>query len=204
MRLHRKRDVTTLLNAPETRHDFTTPAVRHLQLQLSMVVATVAMFAATLALNHWLFSRFEFAAGINWFYLPAGVRLLATLLFAEAGAVGLLLVSWAVDFLWFFPDDPERAFVGGILSTIAPYGLYLVARRAYGLQASLANLTPARLLLLALAYAITGPLLHHLYFAWRGQPDLVSGFVAMATGDFAGTLIVIYGVRALLRLASPR
>jgi len=169
-----------------------------------MVAATVAMFAATLALNHWLFSRLEFASGINWIYLPAGVRLLATLLFAEAGAVGLLLVSWAVDFLWFFPADPDRAFIGGIISTIAPYGVYLLARRAYGLQASLANLTPARLLLLALAYAVTGPLLQHLYFAWRGQSNLVSGFVAMATGDFVGTLIVIYGVRAVLRIAAPR
>jgi hypothetical protein len=178
--------------------------VRRLQLQLAMVAATVLMFAATLAINAWLFSRLEFAAGINWIYLPAGVRLLATLLFAEAGAVGLLLVSWPVDFLWFFPDDPARAFVGGIISTVAPYGVYLVARRVYGLDASLVNLTPRRLLLLAVAYAVAGPLLHHVYFAWRGQGDLVRGFIAMATGDLAGTLIVLYAVRVTLRVASPR
>ena len=169
-----------------------------------MVGATVAMFAAALALNHWLFARLEFSAGINWIYLPAGVRLLATLLFAEAGAVGLLLVSWPVDFLWFFPDDPQRAFVGGIVSTVAPYGVYLAARRFYGLQGSLTNLTPGRLLVLAVAYAIAGPLLHHLYFAWRGQPDLVAGFIAMAGGDLAGTLIVLYAVRATLRVVAPR
>ena len=169
-----------------------------------MVAATIAMFTAALAVNHWLFARLEFAAGINWVYLPAGVRLLATLLFAEAGAVGLLLVSWPVDFLWFFPDDPQRAFIAGILSTIAPYGVYRVARRFYGLQASLANLTPRRLLALAVAYAVTGPLLQHLYLAWRGHTDLLSGYVAMATGDFLGTLIVIYGVRALLRVAASR
>jgi hypothetical protein len=162
------------------------------------------MFAVTLIANDWLFSRLEFAAGINWIYLPAGVRLVATLLFGEAGAAGLLIVSWWVDFFWFFPDDPQRAFVGGIISTVAPYGVYVVARRVYGLQASLANLTPGRLLILAVAYAITGPLLHHLYFAWRGQTDLVPGFLAMATGDLVGTLIVIYSVRAVLRVAAPR
>lgn len=169
-----------------------------------MVAATVAMFTAALVLNAWLFSRFEFAAGINWIYLPAGVRLLATLLFAEAGAIGLFLVSLAVDFLWFFPDDPQRAFIGAVISTIAPYGVYLLARRFYGLRASLVNLTPTRLLLLAVAYAVVGPLLHHVYLAWRGQPDILRGFVAMATGDLAGTLIVIYGVRALLGVAAPR
>lgn len=169
-----------------------------------MVAATIVMFLAALTVNDWLFLRLEFAAGINWIYLPAGVRLLSTLLFAEAGALGLLLVSWLVDFLWFFPDDPQRAFISGIISAVAPYAVYLAARRIDGLQASLSNLTPRRLLVLAVAYAITGPLLQHVYFALRGQHDLVRGFVAMATGDLAGTLIVIYGVRAALRLASAR
>jgi hypothetical protein len=48
---------------------------------------------AMMAINEWLFTPFEFARGINWIYLPAGVRLLCTLLFAAAGAIGLLLVS---------------------------------------------------------------------------------------------------------------
>jgi hypothetical protein len=178
--------------------------VRTLQLQIAMVATTVVLFLAALAVNHWLFLRLEFAAGINWIYLPAGVRLLATLLFAEAGAVGLLLVSWAVNFLLFFPDDPQRAFIGGIISAAAPYGVYLIARRVDGLQSSLANLTPRRLLVLAVAYATVNPLLHHLYFAWRGQPDLITGFIAMATGDLVGTLIVMYAFRALLRVVSPR
>jgi len=178
--------------------------VRHLKLQFAMVAVTIVMFCVALAINHWLFARLEFAAGINWIYLPAGVRLLATLLFAEAGAVGLLLVSWPVDFLWFFPDDPQRAFVGGIIAAAVPYALYLVARRIYGLQASLANLTPRRLLLLAVAYAVAGPLLQNLYLAARGQQHVLAGFVAMATGDLAGTLIVMYGCRAVLHAIAPR
>ncbi|WP_427913212.1 hypothetical protein ACPWT1_21750 [Ramlibacter sp. MMS24-I3-19] len=179
--------------------------MRHLKLQLAMVAVTVALFALALAINHWLFARLEFAAGINWIYLPAGVRLLATLLFAEAGAVGLLLVSWPVNFLWFFPDDPERAFVGGVIASAVPYLLYLAARRVDGLHASLANLTPGRLLLLAVANAVAGPLLQHLYLASRGQAHLLPGFVAMATGDLAGTLIVLYGCRAALHaIARPR
>ena len=177
--------------------------MRHLKLQLAMVAATVVLFAIALAINHWLFARLEFAAGINWVYLPAGVRLLATLLFAEAGAVGLLLVSWVVDVVWFFPDDPARAFVGGVVAAAVPYALYLIARRVYGLQDSLANLTPRRLLVLATAYAVAGPLLQHLYLAARGEGHLMQGFVAMATGDLVGTLIVLYGFRAVLHFVAP-
>jgi len=169
-----------------------------------MVAATVVLFSAMLAVNEWLFRRFEFAPGINFVYLPAGMRLLCTLLFAEEGALGLLIVSWAVSFLLFFPGQFERPFFGGIIAALAPYLVYLLARWRYGLGASLANLTPRRLLVLVIAYSIASPLLHHLYFAWEGQPDLVRGFLAMFIGDLSGTLIVIYGLKAVLALAPPR
>ena len=168
----------------------------------AQIVATIVLFLAMLWLNDWLFQRLEFARGINYVYLPAGIRLVCTLLFAEDGAWGLLIASWLVDFLWFFPDDFERAFMGGILSTAAPWLAYRAARRYYGLDASLRNLTPRRLLVLALAYSIANPLLLHLWFAVRGQHDLLRGFAAMALGDLLGTLIVLYGLKGILALAA--
>ncbi|HYD77512.1 hypothetical protein [Ramlibacter sp.] len=171
-----------------------------LRLQIVQVIATMALFMAMLWINEWLFRSLEFAPGINWIYLPAGARLLCTLLFAEAGAIGLLIISWLVSFLIFFPHDPLRAFVGGILAALAPWLVYRGASWAWGLQASLRSLTPARLLLLALAYSIASPLLHHLWFALRGQDDLLRGFFAMFAGDLAGTLIVLYGIKGLLAL----
>jgi hypothetical protein len=174
------------------------------KLQLSMVAATIVLFLAALAANELLFTRLEFAAGVNWIYLPAGVRLLCTLLFAEAGAVGLLLVSWLVCFFYFFPNDPVRAFAGGILASAAPYGVYLIARHAYGLKASLTNLSPMRLLQCALMFSVASPALHHLWFAfYEHKPHLADSFVAMLTGDLAGTLIVLYGARWLLLRKRP-
>jgi hypothetical protein len=166
----------------------------------TQVLATIVLFLAMLWVNDWLFRRLEFAPGINWVYLPAGMRLLCTLLFAEAGAVGLLLVSWFVSFVFFFPDDPDRAFMGGILATLAPWLVYRGARAGYGFQGSLRNLTPGRLLVLALVYSVASPLLHHLWFAWRGQGDLLRGFLVMFVGDLSGTLIVLYGIKGLLAL----
>jgi len=173
-----------------------------LRLQAAMVLATIALFAAARALNEWLFRPLEFVPGIHFIYLPAGVRLLCTLLFAEAGAIGLLVVTWLASFLFVFPGQFERPFFGGILATAAPYAVYRLACWRYGLRASLANLTSRRLLVLALACSLAGPLLLHLYFAWRGQPDLLRGFTAMFIGDLSGTLIVIYGIKALLVLQS--
>lgn len=172
-----------------------------LRLQAAMVFATMAGFVLMVALNEWLFTRLEFARGINWIYLPAGVRLLSTLLFAEAGAVGLLLVSWLLCFFYFFPDDYLRSFMGGILATAAPYLAYRVARRAYGLEASLANLSPQRLLVCILGYSIASPLFHHIWFAMRGDDiDMLHSFTVMFVGDLCGTLLVVYAMKALLSI----
>lgn len=173
-----------------------------LALPLAQVLATVVLFGGMAWLNDRLFARLEFAPGIHFVFLPAGMRLLCTLLFGEAGAIGLLLVSWWVSFAW-FPQDFQRAFMGGILAALAPWLVYRVARRAWGFGATLRSLTPVRLLVLAVAYSLASPLLHHLWFAWRGQHDLLRSFVAMAIGDLSGTLIVLYALKAALALA-PR
>lgn len=170
-----------------------------LRLNVLMVISTIVLFLAVLALNELLFTRSEFARGINWVYLPAGVRLLCTLLFGAAGAIGLLLVSWAVCFLYFFPDDLVRAFMGGILASAAPYLVYLFVQRHWGLKKTLGNLTPQRLLLCSMAFSLASPLLHHLWFAF-GEPEreLLPGFIAMATGDFTGTILVLYTAKFIL------
>lgn len=176
--------------------------MRSVGLQARMVVATVAMFLAALWINDELFRRLEFVPGINWVYLPAGVRLLATLLFGEAGAVGLLIVSWLVGGLYFFPGDFPRAFAGGIAATVAPYAVYKMAQRFMGLQASLSNLTTRRLMVCALACAVASPLMHHLWFFLSGERgDLLRGFMVMFVGDLTGTFIVLYTGKALIGLA---
>jgi hypothetical protein len=116
-----------------------------LRLNLFMVAATMILFAIALAINEAFFTKLEFAAGINWIYLPAGVRLLCTLLFGEAGAIGLLLISWAVCFFYFFPNDPIRSFAGGILASAAPYLVYLGAGNAREPLAGTATVLRTRL-----------------------------------------------------------
>lgn len=179
--------------------------VHQTRFEVLMVLVTVVIFVGTLAVNEILFKALEFVPGINWIYLPAGVRLLALLLFAEAGAIGLLLASWIVCFFWLFPDDYLRSFVGGFLGAAPSYLCYRGAQAWFGIRPSLANLTPRRLLLCALAYAIASPLLHHIWFALHGDNvDLVRGFAVMFAGDLAGTLLVLYTAKAVLNMSATR
>ena len=169
-----------------------------------MVVTTMLAFVAMLAANEWLFTRLEFVPGINWVYLPAGMRLLCVLLFGNAGALGLLLVSWLVCFFYFFPDDYLRSFMGGVLATAAPFIANLVAQSTFGLRASLSNLSPGRLLLCIVLYSVASPLLHHIWFALHdGTDGLLRSFLVMFIGDLNGTLIVVYAMKGILSLLPP-
>jgi len=175
------------------------------KLPLAMVAATMVLFVTALGVNELLFTSLDFAPGISWIYLPAGVRLLCTLLFGGSGAIGLLLVSWLVCFFHFFPNDPVRSLAGGILASAAPYLVYLFARRWFGLRSSLVNLSPQRLLVCALAFSLASPLLHHLWFALYEHKDhLGYSFLVMASGDLGGTLVVLYAVRYVLLRFVPR
>ena len=71
-------------------------------------------------------------------------------------------------------------------------------------RSGLTNLTPARLLLCALAFSLASPLLHHLWFAlYEGKTGLLRSFAVMATGDFCGTVTVLYAAKFLLARMAP-
>jgi hypothetical protein len=168
-------------------------------LHLSMAVISAVLFLSVFVANEWLFNSqyFAFMPGVNWIYLPAGMRLLCTLLFGGAGAIGILVASWLTCIFYFFPDDPVRSVAGSIASALAPYLVYKLAQFQYGLQPSLVNLNPTRLLLLSAVYSLANPLLHHSWLFLNGEP-VGSGFFVMVLGDFLGTLAVLYTIKGAL------
>ncbi|MDB5839509.1 MAG: hypothetical protein JWQ23_1461 [Herminiimonas sp.] len=174
------------------------------RLNVSMVLGSSLIFLLSFLANQWLFTSSEFIRGINWIYLPAGIRLLCTLLFGAAGAIGVMITSWITCFFYFFPDDPVRSFIGGIISAAAPYLTYRLAQYAFGLRASLTNLTTGRLLFLILLYSLASPSLHHLWFLARNDDVSAAGYCVMVIGDLLGSLMVVYTMKMLLSFLPPK
>ncbi|MEM5425804.1 hypothetical protein [Paraburkholderia ferrariae] len=176
-----------------------------LRIHFWSIAATLIAFVASLWINQEVFAHTSFVRGINWIFLPSGIRLLSTLLVRADGFLGLLLAGLLTDFLYWFPHDPVRAIAGAILGSAALYLVYRFAREYYGLRASLTNLTPTRLLVLAVAYSVANPLLHHLWFALTGATEhFFESLFSMFVGDLAGTLIMLYAMKGLLALLPKR
>lgn len=175
--------------------------MQRVQMPMTMVVATVVLFLAMNTANEWIFSHSEFALGVNWVFLPAGIRLVSTLLFGMAGFIGLFISGLILNFYHFTFNDPGRAIGGAIAGSAGPYLVYWFAAQRYGLQSSLANLTPKRLMLLMLICSMASPLFHHMLFVFEGKTDhLIESYLAMFVGDLLGTIIVIYSAKGLLSL----
>src|SRR3546814_19763508 len=104
---------------------------------LCVIIGTATIYLLTLSLNELIFTGSEYIRGINWVYLPAGVRLLCTLLFGGAGALGILIASWLAGAYYYFPDDFLRTAAGSAISAGAPFLLYVTARLLTFLHPSL-------------------------------------------------------------------
>jgi hypothetical protein len=170
-----------------------------LRLHFWSITGTVAVYALSLWLNEKIFSHTEFVWGVNWIYLPTGIRLLSTLLLGADGAIGLLIVGLIVDFTYYFAHDPVRGIVGAMIGAVGPYMVYRLALERYHLSASLTNLTPRRLLVLALAVALVNSSLHHIWFALTGDTqNFAERFCMMFIGDLSGALILLYFIKGIL------
>lgn len=174
-----------------------------------LVFSSAALWVGSSAANRYFLSFAGFAPGIDLIYLPAGVRLLIVLLFGVWGALGISLVNPLLYFVEFGTGSTTQVIVNSLICGFAPFLTVKAFCRLAGIQASLLQLKPIHLPLLALAVSIVTPALLYLYFEAAGLNN-TSGFrlnfTAMATGDFLGCLLLIVlvriGIAAFRRLAA--
>ncbi|MEW6372173.1 MAG: hypothetical protein AB1584_14650 [Pseudomonadota bacterium] len=172
--------------------------------QLAYVGITIVAFLGLNWINELAFIQFEQSKGINWVFLPAGIRLLATLFFGFAGFVGLLLAGFYLNFHHFVFQDEVRAISGAVAGAGGPYLAYLFAKHWFDLGPRLGNLTAQRLLLTGVLCGLMSPIFHHA-FMWV-QTGLVdwTALAAMITGDIIGILVVLTITKGLIKLTDPR
>jgi hypothetical protein len=168
---------------------------------LGYVGITTITFLCMNWVNELVFIRLEQSNGINWVFIPAGIRLLATLLFGFAGFEGLLVASLYLNFYHFEFHNDFRALSGAVAGAGGPYLAYLFAKHWFDLGPRLTGLTAQRLLLTGVLCGITSPAFHHA-FIWV-QTGLVdwTALAVMMTGDIIGILLVLYVAKGVIALA---
>ncbi len=168
------------------------------RLQLISVLTSATLYFGCFHLNMILFNALELHSGANWIFLPAGVRLLCTLLLGVEGAIGLLIASLIISIQTYSDMGLVTNLVSAFISAGAPYLVYRLAI-INGLPATLEKLNAAKLALLCLVYAFVSALLHSVWYTLRDvHTEMLTSFTAMFIGDLVGTLIILYAMKIIL------
>ncbi|MFM2239557.1 MAG: hypothetical protein RJA69_931 [Pseudomonadota bacterium] len=162
---------------------------------LLTVAACGAAYAWLFLLNHLLFEHLEFVRGVNWVFLPSGLRMTLVLIFVEWGALGIAGASMAIAYFGFGMSALDALVTGGI-SGLAPWLARRLCMHGLGMDPDIQHLHPKQLIQLSLIFSITSPVLHQLWYSWNGwSTHFAQDTLVMIVGDLLGTLIVLSGLR---------
>ena len=158
----------------------------------------IALVAAVLywlgfEIQNWLFKFTEVIPGVNWFYLPGGLRVVLVWVGGIYGATGIFVATMLIDVLH-MQDIQGLMFLGtGLVSGFGPLlALHLVLPRRSLAQEN--PLTTTRLLTFAGTYALLNALLHQAiwwYFQREGSIATMD-FWPMFIGDLTGSVTLLY------------
>ena len=167
---------------------------------MASILITAVNYFVFYQFNDWLFASLELHAGANWIYLPAGLRLLCTLLLGIEGAIGIFIASLAISLSNLVHIDFTTMLVSSVISAGMPFLAYRAALH-FGMSPSLEHLSVKILFVLTFLYALLNSASHSIWYRLRDiSSDSLGTFFVMFIGDLIGTLLIIYAIKFMLVL----
>ncbi|QWE18820.1 hypothetical protein [Polynucleobacter corsicus] len=168
-------------------------------------IVSVFAYSSLFCINAWLTTHLSYSLGVNWIYLPAGLRLFLTLIFGLSGAVGIAIASFVICFFGPFPFELTTYIGIGLISGFAPYLAKLFVASNISISSDLSNLSVQKLAICVVIYAALSSGLHQWWFAVRGidEAGTLNHFLVMVIGDVLGAVILIGLVKYGLDLMKP-
>jgi len=166
-----------------------------------IAIASAVFYFLLFQLNFTVFSPLESSFGVNWIFIPSGVRLAAILLGGFAGAVGIALGSLVIVITTY--DAPLSLFALGtaLISGFSPLLARRIATDLLRLDTELVNLKAIGLLKIALLFSIISASAHQLWFnAFERNDNFLRELFVMGFGDFVGTVIVLLALGGVVRV----
>ena len=153
-------------------------------------------------LNDLLTNNLIFGLGVNWIYLPAGLRLFLTFIFGLPGAIGIATASFFISYLGEFSEDLIACTGIGLISGFAPYLARIFVFSNLRLEPNLSNLSFPKLLACILIYSLMSAGLHQWWFSTMALENTGSfnHFLVMFLGDILGSLLLISLIKSGLDL----
>jgi hypothetical protein len=156
----------------------------------ALCIAGVALaWVLFFKLNAFVFSYFEKTEFVNLVFIPAGVRLVAVLLFDELGVIGLFFGALITSPS--FSTNINEAILISLVSALNPYLAVHITRRLLKVDHLLSQLNAKELVLMGLFSALFNCLSHHFYFEFANLRASWADCENMFIGDIFGIGIIL-------------
>jgi hypothetical protein len=166
----------------------------------TLISIAAILYAASFLINSYAMGAFSFSLGVSWVFLPAGLRLLLTLLLDKNGAIGIAIASITIS-LGFYFEDPILGIGAGIISGLAPYIAKQLVFRDADSSRDLSQLDAKQLLNCVFVFSVVSPIMHQAWYSLHNKDgSFFEDLGVMIIGDLIGTLLVIYLAKAAIFL----
>jgi hypothetical protein len=155
-----------------------------------IIIGVILVWVLLYQLNIILFREFIINNFVHWIFIPQGVRIVAVIIFAELGVVGLFFGT-LVTYFWngFTIGNP---LIVALISSINPYLAVNFSRYLLKLDSLFNQLSAEKLLIISLISALFNSAIHQFYFHMRINAKFANDAMVMFFGDFFGSLILLY------------
>ena len=173
---------------------------------VALVLISAFLYWAGFEVQGWLFSFTEHIPGVNWFYLPSGLRVLLVMVAGVFGATGIFLATIMIDLLY-MPDIRGATILATALASGFGAWVALWVLRWKGvISAELTGLTTVALLQFSVLFSIFNALFHQ--SVWLLSKREGSLFMVdiwpMFVGDLLGAIAFLYALKLALSLKKAR
>lgn len=168
---------------------------------LLLACLSAALFFIAFELNDLFLRSFEYRHGVNWIFLPAGLRVLLVLIMGAPGALGILLGTWLLDFNA-TGSLAQGVWLNGLVSGGVPLALMRAMQHLRLLPQRLSELDRAQIVVFTLLYAALNALGHQGVWWVLKQPGQVLWLDVwpMFVGDALGVVLCLQAWRLALWL----
>ena len=156
----------------------------------SLCIAGVAVaWILFFKLNGFIFSSFEKTQFVSLVFIPAGLRLIAVLLFDELGVIGLFVGSLITSPILL--TSFTEAILISLVSALNPYLAVHMTKRLLKIDHLLNQLHPKELMLMGLFSALFNCMSHQFYFEFTNLRASWLDCENMFIGDVFGIGIML-------------
>lgn len=167
-----------------------------------LIVATAVLYWLGYELQGLLFQFTEHIPGVNWFYLPAGLRVLFVLVAGIYGAVGIFAATIVIDLMHMQDLNGMQLLLTAAASGFGAWVALWLLRLKGVISEGLQGLTVAALLQFALVYAVFNAVFHQVtWWVFKREGSLLMVDIwPMFVGDLLGAVVFLYGFKLALGL----